>query len=73
MGSVTEANCNVTTSSWWSAFLTNIGVIDGFIIANPMGDANEAILDTIALFVDPATSAAFGFAVTTLMGDATEV
>jgi hypothetical protein len=52
MGSATEANCDATTSSWWPAFLTNVGVTDGFAIANPIGNATMAILGTITLSVD---------------------
>jgi hypothetical protein len=37
-----------------------------------MGDAIEAILGTIVLSVDPAASAAYGFAFAVTMGDATE-
>jgi hypothetical protein len=37
-----------------------------------MGDATKAILGTTALSVDPAASAACGFAVAIPMGDATE-
>jgi hypothetical protein len=72
MGSATEANCGATTSSWWLAFLTNVGTTDGFVVANPMGDAAEVILGMTALFVDPAASIACGFVVTIPMGDATE-
>jgi hypothetical protein len=37
-----------------------------------MGDATEAILGAIALFVDSAASAVCGFAVAIPMGDTTE-
>jgi hypothetical protein len=72
MGSATEANCGTTTSSWWLAFLSKVGATDGFVIANPMGDATEAILGANALSVDPVASAACGFAVAISMGDSTE-
>jgi hypothetical protein len=72
MGSATEANCGTTMSSCWSASLTNISATDGFVIANPMGDANEAILGATALSIDPAASTACGFIVAILIGDATE-
>jgi hypothetical protein len=72
MGSTTEANCGATMSSCRPASLTNVGATDGFVIANPMGDAIEAILGTIVLSVDPASSAAYGFAFAVTMGDATE-
>jgi hypothetical protein len=72
MGSATEANCGTTMSSWWPAFLSNVGTTNGFVVANSMGDATEAILGTTVLSVDPTASAACGFAVTIPMGDATE-
>jgi hypothetical protein len=54
-------------------FLTNVGTTNGFIVANAMGDATDAILGTTTLFIDPSTSVACGFTVSILMGDATEV
>jgi hypothetical protein len=72
MGSATEANCGAIASSWWPAFLTNIGATDGFAIANPMGDAAEAILGATMLSVDPAASSTCGFVVAIPMGHATE-
>jgi hypothetical protein len=47
----------------------NVGTTDGFTVANPMGDA---ILGATALSVDPAASAACGFAIAIPMGDTTE-
>jgi hypothetical protein len=37
-----------------------------------MGDTTKAILGAAALFVDPTTSAAYGFAIAIPMGDAIE-
>jgi hypothetical protein len=72
MGNATEANCGATMSSWWPVFLTNVRATCAFIVANPMGNAIEAILGATALFVDPAASAACGLAVANPMGDAIE-
>jgi hypothetical protein len=52
--------------------VTNVGVTDGFAVANPMGDATEAILSTTALSIDPVASVACGFAIAIPMGDTTE-
>jgi hypothetical protein len=52
--------------------VTNVGITDGFAVANPMGDATEAILSTTALSIDPVASVACGFAIAIPMGDTTE-
>jgi hypothetical protein len=51
---------------------TNIGAIDGIVVANPMGDATEVILGAFALSVDLIASAACWLAVCIPMGDTTE-
>jgi hypothetical protein len=52
-------------------FLTNDDTINGFAVANPMGDATEAILGAIGFSVDPSASASCWFTIAIPIGDAT--
>jgi hypothetical protein len=51
---------------------TNIGAIDDFDVANPMGDATGAILGMTTSSVDPAPSVVWGFVIAIPMGNTIE-
>jgi predicted P-loop ATPase/GTPase len=53
--------------------LSNIGATNGFVVANSMSNATEAILGVYVLSVDLAASVVCGFVIAIPMGDATKV